>query len=76
MIDESVPSPPNPEEPPLAPYDPPAPAPQAAAWQRALRVVTRETPRSSALSRNGGLTKRPGGTHSRASWRSHKRVLD
>jgi hypothetical protein len=28
---ESVPPPPSPEEPPLAPYDPPAPAPQGGA---------------------------------------------
>ena len=31
---------PSPEQPPLAPYDPPDPAPQAAAWRRALKVVT------------------------------------
>ena len=37
---ESVPVPPSPEQPPLAPYDPPAPAPQADAWRRALKVVT------------------------------------
>ncbi len=42
LINESVPSPPSPERPPLAPYDPPAPAPQADAWRRALRVVTGE----------------------------------
>jgi hypothetical protein len=36
---ESVPPTPSPEQPPLAPYDPPEPAPQAAAWRRALRVV-------------------------------------
>jgi len=35
---------PNPEQPPLAPYDPPAPAPQAKAWRRALKVVTGEVP--------------------------------
>lgn len=29
----------NPERPPFAPYDPPEPAPQAAAWRRALKVV-------------------------------------
>jgi hypothetical protein len=28
QFDESVPEPPSPEEPPLAPYDPPEPAPQ------------------------------------------------
>jgi hypothetical protein len=27
------------ETPPLAPHDPPEPAPQAAAWRRALKVV-------------------------------------
>ncbi len=37
---ESVPASPSPEQPPLAPYDPPDPAPQAEAWRRALRVVT------------------------------------
>jgi hypothetical protein len=36
---EQVPTPPSPERPPLAPYDPPEPAPQALAWQRALRVI-------------------------------------
>lgn len=36
---ESNPPPSSPETPPLAPYDPPAPAPQAAAWRRALKVV-------------------------------------
>jgi len=37
---ESVPPTPSPEQPPLAPHDPPEPAPQAAAWKRAIRVVT------------------------------------
>jgi hypothetical protein len=32
-----------PETPPLAPHDPPDPAPQAAAWRRALAVVERLT---------------------------------
>jgi hypothetical protein len=36
---ENVPVPPSPEQPPLAPYDPPEPAPQAAAWRRAIRVI-------------------------------------
>jgi hypothetical protein len=31
-----TPVPPSPEEPPLAPYDPPEPAPQGIAWHRAL----------------------------------------
>jgi hypothetical protein len=39
MRTENVPTPSSPETPPLAPYDPPAPAPQAAAWRRALKVV-------------------------------------
>jgi hypothetical protein len=39
MGNENIPIPPSPEKPPLAPYDPPEPAPQAAAWRRALRVV-------------------------------------
>jgi hypothetical protein len=39
MRTENIPTPPSPERPPLAPYDPPAPAPQAVAWRRALKVV-------------------------------------
>ena len=39
MRSENIPNPPSPERPPLAPYDPPAPAPQAIAWRRALKVV-------------------------------------
>ncbi len=39
MHAENLPTPSSPETPPLAPYDPPAPAPQAAAWRRALKVV-------------------------------------
>ena len=58
---ESVPPSPSPERPPLAPHDPPEPAPQAAAWQRALRVVVMEMG-----STNPGLTK------SRV-WRTNKR---
>jgi hypothetical protein len=27
------------EQPPYAPYDPPQPAPQAAAWHQALKVI-------------------------------------
>jgi hypothetical protein len=40
-----VPVPSIPEQPPFAPYDPPAPAPQAEAWRRALKVVTGEVTR-------------------------------
>jgi hypothetical protein len=36
---ENIPVPSSPERPPLAPYDPPEPAPQALAWRRALLVV-------------------------------------
>jgi hypothetical protein len=39
MRTENVPVPPSPEQPPFAPHDPPEPAPQAAAWRRAMRVV-------------------------------------
>jgi hypothetical protein len=44
MSNENVPPPTSPETPPIAPYDPPAPAPQAAAWQRALKVVGYQSP--------------------------------
>jgi hypothetical protein len=39
MRNENVPMPSSPETPPLAPHDPPEPAPQAAAWRRALKVI-------------------------------------
>jgi hypothetical protein len=39
MPSEKIPAESNPESPPLAPHDPPEPAPQAAAWRRALRVI-------------------------------------
>lgn len=61
FFEESVPPTPSPERPPLAPHDPPDPAPQAAAWQRALRVVFMETSQSA-----GGVTKR-------STWRTNKR---
>jgi hypothetical protein len=48
MRNESVPTPPSPERPPLAPYDPPAPDPQAEAWRRAIKVVLDQAPRQSA----------------------------
>jgi hypothetical protein len=57
---ENVPPIPSPERPPLAPHDPPDPAPQAAAWERALRVVFMETTKSTDMSKN-----RP--------WRANKR---
>ncbi len=57
MRSENVPNPPSPERPPLAPYDPPAPAPQAAAWRRALKVIGCAPP---VRQRRGGefLTRR------------------
>ena len=45
MRNEIIPVPPSPEQPPLAPYDPPEPAPQAAAWRRALKVIGCPPPR-------------------------------
>ena len=39
MRNENQPTPQSPEQPPLAPYDPPEPAPQAAAWRQALKVI-------------------------------------
>jgi hypothetical protein len=61
FFEESVPPNPSPERPPLAPHDPPAPAPQAAAWERALRVVFMET------------THGPGGMTKGRTWRTNKR---
>lgn len=60
--EEGVPPSPSPERPPLAPHDPPDPAPQAAAWERALRVIFME----STTQHSGEVSKvRP--------WRTHKR---
>jgi hypothetical protein len=47
LRNENVPTPSSPERPPLAPYDPPAPAPQAAAWRQALKVICARPPRAS-----------------------------
>jgi hypothetical protein len=59
--EESVPPPASPERPPLAPHDPPDPAPQAAAWDRALRVIFMES-------------VHPSGEPSKVRpWRTHKR---
>jgi hypothetical protein len=62
VVSESIPDPPNPEQPPLAPYDPPGPAPQAEAWRRALRVVTGELTRRTTVpkARSGRSWSRPG----------------
>lgn len=62
LFSESVPDTSTPEQPPLAPYDPPAPAPQAEAWRRALRVVTGEVSRRTASvpkARSGRSWSRP-----------------
>ena len=62
LSNESVPPPTSPEQPPLAPYDPPQPDPQAVAWLRALRVVADEPLRrlaSSARTRTGRTWTRP-----------------
>jgi hypothetical protein len=39
MPSENIPAQSKAESPPLVPHDPPEPAPQAAAWRRALRVI-------------------------------------
>jgi hypothetical protein len=59
---EGVPPPSSPERPPLAPYDPPDPAPQAAAWERALRVVFMESTQHTGDPSSRGRT-----------WRTNKR---
>lgn len=51
MPTENIPVTPSPERPPLAPYDPPDPAPQAAAWQRALRVISHAPPKEYRMGR-------------------------
>jgi len=51
MSSENVAPPPNPETPPLAPHDPPEPAPQAAAWHRALRVIGCTPPKDYRMGR-------------------------
>jgi len=62
LFSETVPDTSTPEQPPLSPYDPPAPAPQAEAWRRALRVVTGEVSRRTASvpkARSGRSWSRP-----------------
>ncbi len=58
--EETVPPSPSPR-PPLAPHDPPDPEPQAAAWDRALRVIFVES------------TQRCAGVTKGRSWRTNKR---
>ena len=59
--EESVPPSPSPERPPVAPHDPPDPAPQAAAWDRALRVIFMESAHNTETSSKS------------RSWRTNKR---
>jgi hypothetical protein len=58
MRSETVPTPANPESPPLAPHDPPEPAPQAAAWRRALKVVGCMPARDADRSKSGKTSMR------------------
>jgi hypothetical protein len=51
MRSENIPTPASPEQPPLAPHDPPEPAPQAAAWRRALRVIGHTPPKEYRMGR-------------------------
>ena len=51
MRGENIPIAPSPKQPPLAPHDPPDPAPQAAAWRRALRVISHAPPKEYRVSR-------------------------
>jgi hypothetical protein len=47
----NVPTPPSPERSPPASHDPPEPAPQAAAWRRALRVIGYTPPKDYRMGR-------------------------
>jgi hypothetical protein len=51
MRTENIPTPPSQESPPMGPHDPPDPAPQAAAWRRALRVVGCVPPRENRVTK-------------------------
>jgi len=48
---QNIPIPPSTERPPLEPHDPPEPAPQAAAWRRALRVIGHIPPKEYRMGR-------------------------
>jgi hypothetical protein len=65
---EGVPPPPSPERPPLTPHDPPDPAPQAAAWERALRVIFMETTHHGHSASHSAGAPAKGRT-----WRANKR---
>jgi hypothetical protein len=63
LSNENIPVPQSPEQPPSAPYDPPAPTPQAMAWRRALRVIAGDAARRAAsapLTRTGRSWTRAG----------------
>jgi hypothetical protein len=51
MRSGNISSPQTAETPPLAPHDPPDPAPQAAAWRRALRVIGYVPPKDYRMGR-------------------------
>jgi len=51
MRSQNIPDQPNPERSPLASHDPPEPAPQAAAWRRALRVIGYTPPKDYRMGR-------------------------
>jgi hypothetical protein len=70
-MNESVPPPASPEQPPLAPHDPPDPAPQAAAWERALRVIVLGSPRKGDLGRSRAWRTNKRGRAAIKSRRSH-----
>ena len=51
MQSGNLPPPETPAKPAEAPHDPPAPAPQAAAWRRALRVIGYTPPKDYRMGR-------------------------
>ena len=51
MRRENISTPPSPERSPLDLHDPPEPAPQAAAWRRALRVIGYTPPKDYRMGR-------------------------
>jgi len=64
MRSHNSPDPPIPERPPLAPHDPPEPAPQAAAWRRALRVIGYTPPKDYRMGRTTIVKTTTRGDHS------------
>jgi hypothetical protein len=66
MRNENQPTQPSPEQPPMAPYDPPEPAPQAAAWRRALKVIGNTPAREMRIAKSHLVkttVRRSGGHH-------------